>query len=136
MNKILKNSIIFLAIIAFPAICKAENPVSQTDTSATAVQCKKNCAADANYNCYTPCGKLEPISDLSSSDTILTKTESAVDSTKINLNFKFKDNKTTFTKAVDILLIGFAVVFVVMIIFMFVSKGIDKIFPYKKDDGE
>ena len=33
-------------------------------------------------------------------------------------------------------LVMIAVVFVVMIIFMFVSKGIDKIFPYKKEDDE
>ena len=53
---------------------------------------------------------------------------------EINLNFNFQDNKANFFKAVDILLIGFSIVFVVMIIFIFVSTGIDRMFPYKKEE--
>ena len=53
---------------------------------------------------------------------------------KINLNFSFEHNKANFVKALDIFLIGFSIVFIVMILFMFVGQGIDKMFPYKKEE--
>jgi len=52
---------------------------------------------------------------------------------KINLNFNFQDNKENFLKSINILLIGFSIVFIVMIIFIFVSIGIDKMFPFEKE---
>jgi len=55
---------------------------------------------------------------------------------QIKLNFSFDHNKKNFVKAIDILLIGFSIVFIVMILFMFVGQGIDKMFPYKKEEED
>jgi len=87
----------------------------------------------------SPMAKADKINnDTAKTETVVAVDNAAVESAataeeyQIKLNFNFSDNKANFLKAVDILLIGFSVVFIVMIIFIFVSKGIDKMFPHKQ----
>ena len=129
IKKIIKTVIIFIVIIAFPMAMRAEAPCQKTDS--TAVNCRQHCSATANQQCAKQCNNASTHSI--SGDEIM---QSSTADTKINLNFNLNHNKETFVKALDILLIGFSIVFVVMIIFIYVSKGIDKLFPYKEEDLE
>jgi hypothetical protein len=132
---IIKAAIIFSAIIMIlPAGVNAEI-LPQTNDSAAVVNCQKKCAtAAANNQCSTSAHCEKAVAVLNSSQ--MQAQNISAENAQINLNFKFSDNKATFVKAIDILLIGFSIVFVVMIIFIFVSTGIDKLFPYKGEEDD
>lgn len=105
INKIFRTVIIFTAIMLMAENAECQNSVSQ----------------------------IQQTEEISTSAVEVQEQNVSAADTEINLNFNFNDNKKTFIQALDILLIGFSIVFVVMIIFIFVSTGIDKMFPYKKE---
>ena len=111
LKKIISVVIIFTAIMVFPAVAQ--------DTQYQEVEAVETVQA------------VEEVAVAAVSEEIEAQEDGEY---KINLNFNFQDNKANFIKAVDILLIGFSIVFIVMIIFIFVSKGIDKMFPYRKEE--
>ncbi|MCL1867792.1 MAG: hypothetical protein FWF72_02420 [Paludibacter sp.] len=133
IKKIIKTAIVSTAIIiACPAGINAEVLPSRTNDSAAVVSCQKNCATETTtHQC---CGMCEKATATAHKGNHMQEQNAFASETKINLNFKFSHNKANFVKAVDVLLIGFSIVFVVMIIFIFVSTGIDKLFPYTKED--
>jgi len=112
LKKIIAVVIVFTAIIAFPA--KAQEIESQ-DIQSTPIELVQ--VTEEVFE--VPAAVLE---------------EEEQSELKINLNFNFRDNKANFFKAVNILFIGFSIVFAVMILFIFVGKGIDRMFPYKKEE--
>ncbi|MCL2597636.1 MAG: hypothetical protein FWD66_08295 [Paludibacter sp.] len=122
--------LLFAAIMVFSVQMQAEVPHQKTDSSA--VNCQKHCAEMGNQQCDKKCNTV--VNTLNSNE--LTKQNTSAADAEIKLNFNFNHNKATFVKALDILGIGFSIVFVVMIIFIFVSKGIDKLFPYKPEDED
>jgi len=122
MKNRIKVILFTVIMMAFSTATKAEEVQSQSvDTIAMLQQRLENLTL-----------KFDTLTNALNKSDIKEETISASD-TKIDLNFNFSDNKAAFFKAVDILAIGFSIVFVVMIIFIFVSKGIDKMFPLKKE---
>ncbi|MDR1653813.1 MAG: hypothetical protein LBS01_09265 [Prevotellaceae bacterium] len=122
MKKIIKLVIIFAAFtMALPAAANAE-PTTEKYDSASLMQRLD----ELSY-------KVDSLTGILNKGNAHEPSVSAAD-TKIDLNFDFKHNRTTFNSALEILLIGFSIVFAVMIVFIFVSTGIDKLFPYKKEE--
>ncbi|MDR1518320.1 MAG: hypothetical protein LBS52_09615 [Dysgonamonadaceae bacterium] len=125
MKNIVKAIILFAVIITTCPASKAQEQASASDDAAALRQqvemlsLKVDSLTSALQNVTEP---IENNAKVSASDT------------EIKLNFNFKDNKATFTKALNILGIGFATVFVVMIVFIFVSTQIDKLLPYNEED--
>ncbi|MDR0829890.1 MAG: hypothetical protein LBN95_07245 [Prevotellaceae bacterium] len=121
-NKILKKVvIIFAAIMIFCPTIKAD------DVTTTAAQILSDLQEEYKNDSNVVVG------DVSIKVTAIAEPVEAAEDYQVDLNFNFSQNKDTFYKALDILGIGFATVFVVMIIFIFVSTGIDKAFPYKEE---
>ncbi|MDR1543236.1 MAG: hypothetical protein LBS50_02265 [Prevotellaceae bacterium] len=118
-NKILKKVvIIFTAIIMACPIIKAQT----AEKLLTEVQ--EEYRNDTNV----------VVKSVSITKTAIATEQPASADYDINLNFNFSNNEATFYKALKILGIGFSIVFVVMIIFIFVCTGIDKAFPYKAEE--
>ena len=111
LKKIIAVAVIFSAIIAFPVITKSEIKYQDVESDEI-IETKEEVLIEIPAN----------VAEINEESKF-----------KINLNFNFQDNRENFFKSVDIFLIGFSIVFIVMIIFIFVSRGIDKMFPYEEE---